>query len=216
MRKILTLVLFLIFTINLSFSQNSKDCPKTDLIPILVKNKYGYCDKQKNIIIEPTFDDAEPFLQNKLYGDYYNENQKYGDENYATVIIKGEYFRIDKSGKVICKYNPDAIDEAAEARDDEFNYFFKDNKVGVKIDSTIRIDCIYESINSFSSTKDTYFRVQKNNKYGVVDSHGNILIPIEYDDILYGFSDYLKVGLLKVKLENKVFFIDYCGNKYLK
>jgi hypothetical protein len=66
--KIVLLALTLtILNVSISFSQNRDECPKADLIPILVKNKYGYCNKQGKIIIPPIYDEAEPFIRNMLY-----------------------------------------------------------------------------------------------------------------------------------------------------
>jgi hypothetical protein len=95
--------------------------------------------------------------------------------------------------------------------------FKHENKIGVKLDTTIVIQSIYDEIyHTDFYDKSIPFRVKKDGKYGIVDFTGKVLIPIIYDEIFYNYGEYFHIDLVKVRLKKRVFYVDYCGNKYLK
>ncbi|MBO9700370.1 MAG: WG repeat-containing protein [Sporocytophaga sp.] len=216
MKFLFTFLALLHLLINTSFAQKQDDCLKADLIPILVKGKFGFCDKEGRIVIAPKFDDAEPFVINMLYY-IFNKDKIYGKADFATVKLKDKYYRIDKSGKPVFKFNPDEIEQVREYKEPVYKEFEEGDKKGIKLDSTVIINCLYDEIyHPDFYYKEFPFRVKKDNKYGIIDANGKLLIPVIYDDIYYNYRDYISAGLLKVRQENKVFYIDYCGNQYVK
>lgn len=216
MKYLITSLALLLLFINTAFSQKQDDCLKTDLIPILVNDKYGFCDKDGRIVIAPKFDEAEPFVINKLYY-IINKDKNYGKADFATVKLKDKYYRINKSGKLVFKFNPDEIEEVREYKKPVYKEFNEGNKKGIKLDSTVIINCLYDEIYHPDFYDNEFpFRVKKDNKYGMIDTNGKLLIPAIYDDIYYNYRDYISAGLLKVRQGNKIFYIDYCGNQYIK
>lgn len=210
------IIIFLILS-NITIAQINNECKSSpELIPILVKEKYGYCNKNGEIIIKPKFDDAEPFMRDWLYYSLDNENQKYGDINYASVVIKNKHYRIDKNGSIMCEWNPDLIDRNSMYQEKDFEFIQENNKIGIKVDSIIKIKCIYDEIKPLSNSRSNYFIVKLNNKYGVIDINENVLIPFKFEKLTNGDLDYNKIGLLKATLNNKIFYIDFCGNEYIK
>ena len=50
----------------------------------------------------------------------------------------------------------------------------------------------------------------------MVDFTGKVFVPIIYDEIFNNYGEYFHIDLVKVRLKKRVFYVDYCGNKYLK
>ncbi|MEM3502943.1 MAG: WG repeat-containing protein [Nitrososphaeria archaeon] len=67
---------------NTQFEINKQELP--ELIPYRVGNKWGYCDRNKNIVIQPTYGEAHLF-----------------SEGLALISLDGKFGYIDNSGKTI-------------------------------------------------------------------------------------------------------------------
>ncbi|SEH95784.1 WG containing repeat-containing protein [Paenimyroides aquimaris] len=105
--------MLLLSTVFSSYAQEKNDgLPYPDLIPILENGLYGYCDKDKNIIIEPQFEGAAFFGEDLDFLDIKVPKKKiFGSSAYATVWQDGQRMRIDKKGNVVYQYNPDDFNE---------------------------------------------------------------------------------------------------------
>lgn len=107
---VLTLLLSTIFSSYAQEKNESLSYP--DLIPILENGLYGYCDKDKNIIIEPQFEWASFFGKDWDFDDIKDPKKKiFGSNAYASVWQNGQKMRIDKKGNVVYRYNPEDFNE---------------------------------------------------------------------------------------------------------
>lgn len=223
MKKVLLLLLVL-FSVQLTYSQN-KELVKTnckyfvpDLIPILVGKKYGYCDKNKKIIIPAKYDLAEPFMKDdceRLNFEGDSLLTKFFENNFATVTINKRRYRIDTVGKIVYEYQKKHIcDYSYNSNSTQYFLTEKDGLVGViNNNKEIIINELYSNIYLFNSFP---FIVTKNNLYGLVDSTGEIF-PCKFSSI-YLYEEYISnsVNLLKFSTNGKGFFVDFCGNEYIK
>lgn len=173
-----------------------------DLYPYLKFGKYGYCNKKKEIIIEPKFDFAYPFMENAAivkinskYGLLYKNGEflispEYDDislvdivkENYIDVDYVGYYYLLKNSNKFTI-----------------YTYYLE------KIANNIR-----ELFNKSNSSYDylefifpNFIIAKKENKYGVISINNDIYIPFEYD-----FIDRPSNSLVRVKKNNLTSFIN--------
>ncbi len=154
------------------------------LIPYHLKDKWGYCDSNKNILIKPQWDEAGFFFHNKA------------------VVKTGNYYcRIDLDGKYIIP--PEAHWDGVlqpEVENAVFNCHDSTGKWG-SIDSNniVLIPFLYDDpkyyINAFIQTiepKERNFIITCiNKKYGIIDAQNNIIIPFEYDT-LFDFQNNIK------------------------
>jgi serine/threonine protein kinase/uncharacterized membrane-anchored protein len=194
------------------------------LIPFRKGNKFGYSGVNKNIIIEPKYDKAEPFsedlavvsLKDKfgfidktgsvVIPIQYDEAESFS-EGLAVVSLKDKYGFIDKTGNVVIpiKYSSDFFEIenlhfseglAAVSLNDKFGFIDKTGNVVIPIK--------YDEAEPFSEDLAV---VSLKDKYGFIDKTGNVVIPIKYDSA-YQFSE----GLAAVSLKDKVGFIDKTGD----
>ena len=106
----LTLLLSIVFS---SYAQKKTDSLSyPDLIPILKNGLYGYCDKDKNIIIDPKFELAFFFEKDLSFENIKDPKKKiFGSNAYATVLQNERAVRIDKKGKVVYQFNSEDFNE---------------------------------------------------------------------------------------------------------
>jgi len=117
-----------------------------ELIPYRKGNKWGFCDKNKRIVIENKYNFVDQF-----------------NEGLACVNRSGKYGFIDKIGKeiVTCEYDYANSFEGGLAtvrHNDKFGFI---NNKGREI-----IDCIYDNTYSFH---EGYAGVKQSNKWGLID-----------------------------------------------
>ena len=93
MKKLLLLTLLFLMFLPVFYGEGGQDTDTDglpDLIPYRKGDKWGFCDKDKNIVIECKYDRVELF-----------------SEGLATVSINGKWGVIDEEGKLIvdCTYD---------------------------------------------------------------------------------------------------------------
>lgn len=219
MRLIALFILILLSNLNHAQSINKQDScamiPK--LIPIKINKKWGYSNAQKEIIIKPIFEEAEPY-----YSLMYYKKIKSQESDFATVKYKGNYYRIDTLGKRIDKIDitkSETADIAFMAKAPNFEFVNNSGKFGIRKIST-QTDIIkpeYDDIIPFDNYRIFNFPyiVKLKDKYGVIDQNGKLIVPIIYDEISYSWLYWYQVGLLLVKKNDTKYFVDLCGNEYL-
>lgn len=210
---------------------NKQELPA--LIPYRVGNKWGYCDKNKKVIIPSDYDEVgffseglAPVRLNGKWG-YINSNgtlvapQIYREaysfnENLALVCdTNGSYSFVDKDGnRVIPLQNssyvltPPIEGRATSFLDSEGLWPVRINNknngyVNNKGELVIELPELYEFVDFF---REGYARIRTNNKFGFIDKTGKLAIPLVYESAL-PFSE----GLAAVELNNKWGFIDKTG-----
>lgn len=217
--KIYTVLLIFVKLCNPVFGQSSNmfnDFLLPKLIPFEQNGKYGYCNTNKEIIINIKFDDAYPFNEDMEVQNSSNENlRKYGSENFATVIIKKEKYRIDSAGKIVYTFNGDYIDYNMALEKEIFFIYEDGNSKGIKDNDSIIIKAKYEEIYPITYLKQCKpFIAKLNGKYGIVDVD-RVLLDFKYDNISYPF-DYPTswCPLVIAEINKRKFYVDFNGNEY--
>lgn len=153
-----------------------------DLIAVSQFGKYGYCDRNGNMVISPQYDHAEDFVGGlaKVGQDASQDTYYSGvvDRNGDIVIEIGEYIirGILQNGRIV----------AGES-----------SKYGViNQNGRVVVPFIYE--NAYPVDRDsTLIKVESDEKWGLIDSDGQEVLPCEYTDI-----DMWTDNLLCVEFEN--------------
>lgn len=169
--------------INLNFKQKKEPQP-TKLIPIKKDNKWGYCDKNKKIIIEPKFDEVTFF-----------DTIKY----IAEVKFNGQKFFIDTTGKIVDGplTNCSTFSEGFAIASQNGKYGFINNKGEFVIKPT------FQECKPFSQG---LAAVKMNNKWGYIDSDGDYVIDPNFQDCYSFVGDFAIV-----KINDKWGIIDKDG-----
>ena len=158
-----------------------------DLIPYRKGKKWGFCDRNKKIMIECVYDLVWPF-----------------EEGLARVIKDEKWGCIDTTGKhvVPCQF------EKIESFSEGFAKVMQDRKWGYidKIGSLITL-CKFSNARSFS---EGLAGVMQEGKWGFIDKTGKEIIAFKYNDAS-PFSD----GLAAVSLNGKSCFIDKTGKEII-
>ena len=137
------------------------------LAVISLKGKYGYIDSVGNIVIPMIYEDARPF-----------------SEGLAGVSKNGKYGFIDKDNNVVIEFKytdvaPYSEGLAGVCLNSRWSFI---NKAGIHI-----LPFIYnlqERHNLYKTNvfKDGFLTVKDEQKYGVIDIHGNIIVPFVSDE----------------------------------
>lgn len=171
--------------INPDFSDGLAAVQSTD------NNKFGYIDKEGNVVIDFKYDNAGYFC-----------------DGLAPVALNGQMGFIDKQGNTAIPFDNRLSasmyeDNLAAVQDLDGQYVFI-NKSGEKVinDSFEEIR-IYPEETGFKLIKNGYVVVKKNGKYGLIDTKGNIVLDMQYDDL-----DPFIEDLALAKKNNKYGFLD--------
>ncbi len=161
-------------------------------------NKYGVIDEESNL----------------LNGTYYNKVERINDQYYQIREESNDgvmnYGVMDKSGKIIItmsEYHPEYQKDGNFVLHKSFVgsrlLNMKENKITAEY---LRIK--YLTSNLYIASKDTNFISKFQTKDGVIDDNNNIIIPFEYQNIIY-----VNDKVLLVNDGKKYKFIDYHNNE---
>lgn len=160
------------------------------LIPYRKGNKWGFCDRNKKLVIQATYDDAWPFADGLAVV------QVYGSEGFSDSKVG----YINTSGTMVIQ----PMYEGESSFSEGLASVYLDGKWSfIDTEGTIVISAVYDDTGSFS---DGLATVKLNGKWGFIDTEGTMVIPAVYDDTR-SFSD----GLASVELSGKWGFIDPKG-----
>lgn len=172
-------------------------------------NYYGIVDNNKNIVVDLKYDNIEPIDDTYLYLRYHSWG-KWGVMSYEGVIItKPLYKSIDSScnggfnvtisdpdkswktlsGKIDIKGNP--ILEEVKELDNEFKIFKSFDRFGLKTELVVLIKPSYQFLDKWGTNK---LIAKKDDKFGIVDFRGNVIIPFEYSQISPFEDNYATVS----------------------
>lgn len=85
---------------------------------------------------------------------------------------------------------------------------------GLALDGTVLFD-LDDEVDYVEDFRGNYARVEKDDKYGLIDRNGNLVLPIEYDDIpVVDYSDYpyFHQGYQPVEKDGCIAIVDMQGN----
>jgi hypothetical protein len=199
-----------------------------ELIPYRKSDKWGFCDRNKKIVIDCIYEDAGIFseglsavakdgkwgfidINGKIVIDFhYQYAYRFYNER-ANVKLYGDWIFIDKNGDEISR----DIDIEYYIRlgavtnfrkySDGFYRIFSDKKwtyqdMEDNLITPLRFDDAYDFNNDMA-------RVKKNNLWGFINKSGDLIVPCEYDEAK-DFSN----GFAAVRKNKKWGFIDKKGN----
>ena len=218
---ILILILLTFIIMNISKSTKSKKIENTSKVNYEyfvfydLNNNAGVIDKQAKEIIKPKY--AEIYIPNPEEPVFfcYDENDNYKVLNERSEEVFSEYEEVSAlrtSDDMIINFEKNVLK------------YQEKGKFGlIQIDGYKITEAIYESISSLKN-KPGAILAKKNDKYGVLDSKGNIIIDFKYDEIIGdGYclenSQYEKAGYitkLKTSSGDIYGYIDYNGKTLIE
>lgn len=150
------------------------------LIPFRKEEKWGFSDREKNIIIPLIYDQTYPFI-----------------DNVALVRVEDKYGLISSSGETLI---PIIHNDGETVIDEAFDKGWR-NMIPGNFYPKIPMEVIKE-IEAIKEFFDGIAPFKKNNKWGLITEEGEELLPPTYDDIKsienenWPFVDNGKYGLL--------------------
>ncbi len=149
---------------------------------LLVKQneKLGVINIKGNELLKIKYDEI-------LIDDYYTENDNYKYSGYIVGIRTEEGYRygyLNSKGKEILKEEYNKISRVTNKTDDKENAYLicaKNGQYGVNKNQDIIISNEYQSI-SYDENNEV-FVLEKSGKHGIANIEGNIIIPVEYNEI---------------------------------
>lgn len=154
--------------------------------PVKINNKCGYINNKGELVIPLIYDWADPFFKN----------------NMALVSKDEKTMWIDKNGKKIF----DNLHTHGWFYENDGNFYgitwINDEKGLIQDNGKVIIPCKYKDIH-FDKDSKTVVALTKDDKVGIFDLQGNLIIPFEYDQF-GGYGD----GLYKLKKKGYYGFIN--------
>ena len=189
-----------------------------ELIPYRKGDKWGFCDYQKNIVIDCIYSSVRPFKNGLALvylekigfinrnGEYvtpliYNRANDFSISHCAEVCIGNKWGIINKKGRefIPCIYNQYEVQSFKTSiagllgiKKNQYCGIFDEN--GKEI-----IPYIYNSIKEFS---EGFAVVEINRKYGFINSECKLIISCKYD-----YAENFSEGIARVEKDEKFGFI---------
>lgn len=189
---------------------------------LLVKQngKYGVINIKGNKIVEIEYNTIE-------VDEYYTDENRYQYAGYIVSITTQEGYRygyLNNKGNKVLKMEYNDISRVTEIHDNENSYIIcaKNGQYGLTKDEELILGNEYQSIRYDATNK--VFVIEKSKKYGIANLKGEIIVPVQYDQIditgiyLYaqneqGKTVYNSKGT-QVNIESDVYLLDTNSEKY--
>lgn len=154
---------------------------KDGILKVKKDGKYGLIDLNGEEIVEAEYNSIET-------DGYYYENSKYEKAGYIVNIRTDEGYRygyINYKGRQTLDTMYTNIKRITEIKDDSVVYLitYTNGKAGILKNGQTLIENKYESI-EFDGTNNILM-LQQNAKQGVYDLEGNMILPIQYENITF-------------------------------
>ena len=152
------------------------------LIVVKRNGKCGLVDTKGNRVLDLLFDSIKP--NEGIGGRRILYSKAFKDATLITVFKDGKYGCVNLRGEMIIPYSYDDINVVV-TRKGMFAIAEYDNCYGVlNAKGKITIPFNYSMITNqpnYNDANDAFFSVRKNGMWGMSDSNGNIIVPIEYN-----------------------------------
>ncbi len=174
---------------------------KDGMLKIKKDDKYGVIDISGNEIIKPEY--------NSVIADgYYDQNSKYEKAGYIINIRTDEGYRygyINCKGKQTLDTMYTNIKRLTDIKDDSNVYLitYKNGQAGLLKNGQTIIQNEYEDIEYDSTSQ--MLSLQKNAKQGLYDLSGNMVLPIQYEELTFAGK------YINAKKDNKLLVFDLAG-----
>ena len=214
----LAVIIMFIIGINKLFTGESNTEEKTVSLayfPVYTQGKWGVIDSKGNTIINPEYDEyiVIPDNSQPIFICTYDVN--YNDGTYKTKALNEENEQI---------YSENEQVEALENYDESNNLWYtkellkvmKDGKYGLLNTSNgaLVVNCDYDSIEALKGVENS-FVTEKDNKYGLVDNIGTVILDNNYEDIK-PLSNQYEDGFIAENEEGKYSLISYGKQEILE
>lgn len=146
------------------------------LIPVKTGNNWGYIDSTCSFKLDPVFENA---------GEFHN--------NRAFVIKAGHAAYINDSGRVICPFQ---FLQATDFSDSLAFVLDKNNSIQC-IDVNMKTKFTLKDVQEVSIFKEGLASVKQADKYGFINKTGKVVIPCQYDDVLFFSEGLCAVSITK-------------------
>ena len=163
------------------------------LIPVKTGNNWGYIDSTCSFKLDPVFENA---------GEFHNKR--------AFVMKAGHAAYINDSGRVICPF------QFLQATDfsDSLAFVLDKNNTIQCIDVDMKTKFTLKDVQETSVFKGGLAAIKQADKYGFINKTGEVVIPCQYDDVLF-FSDGLCAVAVTKQIEDSTYsewtYIDATG-----
>ncbi len=197
------------------------------LIPLLQNGKFGFKNQKSKVVIKPQFSNVGFFTEDCNLLNSPNESvKKFGTAEYASVSVKDVDYRIDSKGNKVYQYKNEEKGKCANTyKPQVFNSFVRKGAYGIidkknfyneNDDKQYVIAPQYQLLHIMEGTnvKEPMIIAAKDDKFGVIDVHNNIIVPFEYADIKRNYSWKLAHLFEVTKDGNNYFYVDDKNNKY--
>jgi hypothetical protein len=217
-----TLIARNIVTAESSSADNVRTEVKTQLYPIQLKNKWGYIDKTGKIIIQPQYEFADRFTNDRAVvksGELFGFIDRTGNivikpqfyatrgfsDNLAAVFDGYGWGYIDRSGKIVIKPQ---LYQAEDFQSGIAKVMLSDRETTAWIDANGKV--IIGKNSDFDEVwgdfKEGFARIKKGNLYGFIDNRGRVSIKPQYD-----WAGDFQEGFAQIGMGKKYGYIDRTG-----
>lgn len=172
--------------INMVFSMDLLNSIDLYLIPYLERGKIGFINKKAQVVIDPKYDD--------IRGAFNNE------KNYVAVKIGNKWSAIDSKGNELLPYKYSLI---FPSPDSSLVTCCK-NEWSVIDLNTLRIIVEEGKYNLIEGFRYGYARVKNNNKYGIINAQGKIVLDTRYYAVYPWVEWYAPTTVLKEDENSKI------------
>jgi predicted alpha/beta superfamily hydrolase len=163
---------------------NSINQFRDDYAVVSIDNKYGVIDKNGNEVI--------PLIYNNITGIY---------DNVAIFLLNDKYGIMDISGKILVQ---PSYGQMARYHNDLFLATLNSQKSIIDKNGNEIVQA--DKYSSIEFVSEGLAKVGLNGKYGFIDTVGNEVIPLQYEE-----TDFFEDGLAGITINNKQGFIDKTG-----
>ncbi len=162
----------------------------TNIIKVEKDGKFGLFDLNGNMIIKTEYDEISLFDKSNTKSFIVKKYNKYGVAGEDELEAKyKEIKQVSGNGMYVVKES--------------------DNWKIISKDGATELESDFGDVKSINGDN---IIVSKNNKLGVINTQGNQILPIEYQDLIYAFSNYYiakkddKYGIINTSNETKLAF----------
>jgi hypothetical protein len=178
---------------------------------VMLKGKYGMIDKRGKEVVRPIYDEIEWFSESLLLVKF---NNKYGllNANNFKEVVKPVYDEIKQSPFserfLMVKFN----DKYGLLRADNFKEVVKPKYSNVEKIWAFQ-SSIHEGVECTEQGNENFLKVYVGDKVGLIDTTGNEVIPVKYEDINIVLGEKT---LVKFKENGKWGIMDLSGKVILQ
>ena len=209
----------LLFSVGLLFGQNKITAKNKipNLIPQKINGNFGYVNHNRDYVIAPQFNLAMFFNSDcNLLNSKNKKAKKFGLSDYATVEENEIAYRIDKKGKKVYKYVKKDLEKCpAEFKAQKYKAYIMQGFYGLVDKDSINegnykdfvIYPQYQRLHVMEGDDigNPMIVAVYNNKFGVINKTGKVIIPFVYADIKLNFS-WLLGKMFEVSVDSKEYF----------